>query len=192
MGTLLLAVAAGLTVALIGFVARKILWPALQRGWRWARRGHDCRSLLELLRFELIEDIDRLAAASLASREGNEDGTERTVYRFGRAHARRTPELPTLRRAALDDAHSQARSCLGDQAGLLDDAVAAVDRYAALDIDRFRDAWNAAMNPTMERMVIGDLGHRANQANSKMVVDTDHELSRIRAALVALLDTLPG
>jgi len=146
---------------------------------------------MEALRADLIEDLDRLAGASLATREPGEDGRERVVYRFGRGRIGRAPELPILRRAALDQARPLARWCLGNRAGLMDDAAAALDRYQTIDVDRFRDAWNAAMNPAIERMVVGDPGHLTNRANMKKVVDIDRQMSRTRAALSALLDALP-
>ena len=57
-------------------------------------------------------------------------------------------------------------------------------------MNRFSDAWHGAMNPAMERMVVGDPAHQTNRANAKVIIDTDHQMSRTRAALAALRDGL--
>jgi hypothetical protein len=182
----------GLAVAATTYASRATLVPGMRKAWRRLRLKRDCRHAVEALRAELTEDIDRLAAASLARTERTDDGRERAVYRFGREGASRRPELPTLRRTAFDRARLLAPSCLGSRAGLMDDSAAALDRYQAIDLDRFRDAWNAAMNPGMQRMMMGDPGHLANRTNMKKVVDVDRQMTRTRASLEALLAALPG
>ncbi len=191
MGGLALAVLAGLVVALVAFFARHVLLPVLQRVPRRALRSRQCHRLFEAALRELDLDIARLEKASLASREKQDDGTERVFYRFGSAYSSlAAPDLPIIRRAALDDLASGSRSCLGDRAGLLDDALVAIERYESIDIDRFRDAWHGAMNPAMERMVIGDPGHKVNRANVKVIIDTDRQMAKTRSSLCAFRDVL--
>jgi len=181
----LVAIAVGLVVSLIGFLARQILLPPLRRFGALFRRPLDCRRLLDAALSELETNIERLAAASLASREVQGDGTERVFYRFGLAYSGTpAPELPTLRQAALDDLNVFGRRCLGNAVGLLEDAIAGIARYDAVDRDRFTDAWHGAMNPAIERMVIGDPGHQVNRANAKVVIDTDKVMGVTREALV--------
>lgn len=187
MGALLLAIVAGLAVTLIAFLARQVLLPVLRAARRRLRRPHECRRLVEAARAELELNVERLEHASLATREWQEDGTERVFYRFGNAYSgMAVPNLPTPRRSALDELRANGRQCLGDAAGALDDAIAAIDRYDAIDLDRFREAWHGAMNPAMERMVMGDPGHQTNGANAKVVVDTDKQMAATRSALSAL------
>lgn len=187
MDAALIAIAVGLAVSFVAFLARQLILPAMARAVRWARRPRDCRRLVDAARAELDFNIERLESASLASREIEEDGTERVFYRFGSAYSGMpVPELPTLRRSALDALDLFGRRCLGPVAGSLDDALAAIARYEALDLERFAEAWHGAMNPVIERMVIGDPGHQTNRANAKVVMDADKLLSRTREVLVAL------
>ena len=183
----LIAIAVGLVVSFVAFLARKLFLPGLGRVGAWLRRPRDCRRLLEAALSELETNIDRLSSASLASREMQDDGTERVFYRFGSAYSGLpVPELPTLRRAALDDLNLFGRPCLGDAAALLEDVLAGVARYETVDRVRFADAWHGAMNPAIERMVIGDPGHRVDRANAKVVMDTDKVMTVAREALVTL------
>lgn len=189
----LVGIAVGLAVTLIAFLSRQFFLPPATRLGAWFRRPGDCRRLLDTARSELQTNIERLASASLASREVQDDGSERVFYRFGSAYSGLpVPELPTLRRAALDDLNVFGHRCLGDAAGLLEDAIAAIARYEAVDRDRFRDAWHGAMNPAIERMVIGDRGHQVNRANAKLVMDTDKVMTATCEALVTLRRAIDG
>lgn len=181
------AIVVGLVVAFVGFIGRQLLLPAIRSLAAWIRRPRACRRLLDAARGELGVNIERLASASLASREVEEDGTERVFYRFGSAYSGLpVPSLPTLRRSALDALHTFGRRCLGDSAGLVDDALACLERFEGIDRDRFAEAWHGAMNPVMERMVIGDPGHRINRASAKVVMDTDKLMTATRDGLDAL------
>jgi hypothetical protein len=189
MGAVALSVVAGLVVAAIGFLGRQLVWPVIRRASLRRHHRRECDALFCSLEEDLTVTIDRLTAASLAERSTNEEGTERTFYRFGSDRGRRpVPELPLLRRGSLDAVRERCTDCLGTLAGLVDDAIGAADRYEAIDRDRFRDAWRASMNPVMERMVVGDPGHQTNRSNMKVVVDVDKDLSHTRAVLIALRD----
>ena len=183
----LVAIAVGLAGTFVAFLSRQLLLPPLRRLGAWFQRPRHCRRPLDAARSELETNIERLASASLASREVEDDGSERVFYQFGSAYSGlRVPELPTLRRAAMDDLNVVGRRCLGDAAGLLEDAIAGIARYEAVDRDRFRDAWHGAMNPAIERTVMGDPGHQVNRANAKFVMDADRVMTVTREALVTL------
>jgi hypothetical protein len=174
MGAVVAAIIAGAVVLFIGFLGRQ----ALRGVGHVARRGPDRQKLIAAMRNDLDINIERLQAASLATREEQPDGSVRTVYKFGSGVRRPPPTLPVLRRASFDDANRpECRKVIDPLTGPLEDAIAALDRYASIDRDRFLMAWDAAMHPVMESMVIGDPGHQTNRANMKVVVDTDKEMS---------------
>lgn len=126
-------------------------------------------------------------------KEEQPDGSVRTSYRFGSAYSSLSaPELPIIRRSSLDDLSAAGRKCLGSNGGALEDALGAIARYEAIDVEAFRNAWHGAMHPVVEHMVIGDPGHRTNLEHSRFAIETDQQMARTCKSHVILLGVIEG